>query len=564
MKKVLIAVGVIVFVLLAGAGVWIWRTVGGPGEPALLVPSQTVMLASLPDMYRSAIRWPQTSLAQIGFEPEMKTFLEKPLNFLSKSGGGNDASQVLLNLKPRRIFAALVNVSTKKPGVLIGFQFWGSKGDHDAAIARVRAELLQGKPHQEVQTESYQGDEITSALFEVVKIEGIPIQATLYSAHHGNWGFLSNNLEAMQDALDRAAGRATTPSLADNPKFKDTTSQLLPQPDFLFFLQPQPVLEALLSIGEMVKAQPIPSQVDAVRKIEGVGLSLKLDGANMHDRVFILSQNPPDHGSLTHSGINVTSSQTTAFFDFVTKFEDLGKPEASPILTALVAKYLPQDPQTLAHLQAFGPEMALSVFWPEGNLKPEAFMALQIKDPAKAAEAIQSITTYFPDVTVTADDGQTYYNFPLLNRFFYQPTATLTKGFLLIGLNPDDTKRAVKAERKGETLDKSSAFASALPTYHAAGQAFGYIDSKQIFERIYPMIRQMMMFSAALTGGSDTIDASKLPKTETVAKHLQPIVFSQTRASNGYLLDSSGPITLNQAIIMGVTGGKFFMGPDGP
>ena len=295
MKKVFVLL-VVLILAVAGAGVWIWRSLG-PSEAALLVPSDTVVLGSFPDMHRSTMRWPQTSLAQIGVEPEMKTFLEKPLNFLTKARGGDEAAKILLKLKPRRIFIAVVSVSAKDVGGLLGFQFWGGRGEHDAAIARLQEELLRGQPKQEPKTETYEGDEVTSISYG---------KGTLYSARRGNWGFLSNSLPTIHDALDRAAGRAKTPSLAENANFKETNGQLLGEPDFLFFLQPQPIVDTLLHIGQALGQQSIPSQVEELKKIEAVGATAKLDGANLRDRIFVLRRNPPDTGSLSHAAIKTT------------------------------------------------------------------------------------------------------------------------------------------------------------------------------------------------------------------------------------------------------------------
>jgi hypothetical protein len=72
----------------------------------------------------------------------------------------------------------------------------------------------------------------------------------------------------------------------------------------------------------------------------------------------------------------------------------------------------------------------------------------------------------------------------------------------------------------------------------------------------------VIVFGAAVVpGASDVIDGSKLPETESIAKHLQPIVYSQTRIPEGYLVESSGPITMNQAALLGAVAGTWFLKP---
>jgi hypothetical protein len=46
-----------------------------------------------------------------------------------------------------------------------------------------------------------------------------------------------------------------------------------------------------------------------------------------------------------------------------------------------------------------------------------------------------------------------------------------------------------------------------------------------------------------------SVDASKLPPPEIITKHLSPIVSSQRYDRDGYVAESVGPITLDQAAI---------------
>lgn len=87
MKKILLIV-LAVLVLVAGSAFWILRGTAGPTDAAVLLPAETVFLASLPDLPRTASRWPKTILAKIGAEPEMKAFLERPFQSHHKGSRG--------------------------------------------------------------------------------------------------------------------------------------------------------------------------------------------------------------------------------------------------------------------------------------------------------------------------------------------------------------------------------------------------------------------------------------------------------------------------------------------
>jgi len=57
------------------------------------------------------------------------------------------------------------------------------------------------------------------------------------------------------------------------------------------------------------------------------------------------------------------------------------------------------------------------------------------------------------------------------------------------------------------------------------------------------------MSAAFMPAISDYVDVNKVPAPELVTKHLSPIVSSQRYVGDGYVAESIGPITLNQAAI---------------
>lgn len=551
MKKVLLVV-LFVLIVVAGSVLWIWRAMGVT-DAAVLLPANTVAFASLPDLPRTLLRWPQTTLAKIGVEPEMKAFLEKPLAYLTQSPGGEEASGILIQLKPGRIFAAAVSVSANDAAILVGFQYWGGKVAHEAAVTRLRQELALGGPLPELVKETHAGIEITS---------GTQRGLTLYNASHGQWGFLSNNLEVLKDTLDRAAGRQSAGSLAENPRYQTVSTHILKDPDFLFFVQPETALDALVAVGQSLGAQAIPQQMEEAKKIEALGGAVKLDGANLRDSVFVLRQNPPDIGTLSHSAIQFSTPNTIGYFNFVTDFRQLAGVRDNPALTPFLSAPALQDsplPQLVS--EAFGPECTVVVNW---AAQPDALLAVRVKDAAKADQSLRELQTLFPETTVSEEGGNRSYSFPALQSPFANPTLTLTGDFLLVGLGPDSIHAALQSAQTGETLEKSPVFATALPVFRSANEVFGFIDAKAIFEQGYPMLRQVAVFSAAVMPGvSDIIDTGKIPETETISKHLSPILYSQTRLADGYLVESSGPVTMNQALLLGVAAGGSLWKPPG-
>jgi hypothetical protein len=552
MKKILIILLAVLF-LFAAYAVWSLRDTG-PVDAAELLPAETVALACIPDLPRTASRWPKTTLAKIGSEPEMKAFLERPFQYLTKDRGGSEAAGILWKLKPGRIFTAVVSMSSNDAAALVGFQFWGGKSGHDMAVARLREELSKGGSPSELSRETYNGVEIASSTHGT---------HTLYNASQGQWGFLSNNLAAIKDAIDRASGRKKEGNLAESPRYKEVLDKLLKDADLLFFCQPQSALETLLEVGSSLGAQPIPQQVEQLRKVEAVGATTLLDDANLRDRIFVLRRNPPDIGALSHLGMKLTSQETVAYFDFASDFRQISTAASNAITAGLLnAPSVRNSRLPQLFPEAFGPDCAVSISWAPQQITPAGLIAIQIKDQTKADEAVKEALSLFPEASVTELDGVRYISFPALQNAFANPTLALVDGFLLLGVSSTELSNAMQSFKSGATLEKSPGFAEAITAYQTANEVFGYVDSKALFERSYPKLRHVIIFGAAIMpGASDIIDGSKLPETETIAKHLRPIVYSQTRLPEGYLVESSGPITMNQAFLLAAAASASFFKP---
>jgi hypothetical protein len=50
------------------------------------------------------------------------------------------------------------------------------------------------------------------------------------------------------------------------------------------------------------------------------------------------------------------------------------------------------------------------------------------------------------------------------------------------------------------------------------------------------------------------VDVSKIPSAATISKHLPPIVLSRSDTAGGVLVESSGPISMGQLVILGAAG----------
>jgi len=535
-KKLSVAAAVLAVLILVA--VLLFRGAAGPSDAAMLVPADTVFYASLTDLPRSLLRWQGTSLAGIGREPEVKAFLEKPMAKLMANPGTGETSKILVGIKPGRIFLAVTGVTTDRVDALVGFQYWGGLKDFDEAVARMRREL----PPGETTRETHDGDEIVCSRHGKFMV---------FTASHGKWGFVSTGGDLIKSALDRARGKQSSPALAANPRFQEVSKRMLNAPDFSFFLQPQKVIDALLETGRSLGVEAIPEQVADFRANEAVGGSLKFDGELQRDALFLLRKSPKPMDALTHKTARFTAPETVLFVDFVANLGGL----PALLEKALTGAAPQQSIVELAELAtaACGPECAMVANWGTSQMAPSGVLAVEIRDWAKADEALKKLMAFFPETRVVEEEGIKLYSIPSVSNPLASPTLTFTDQFLILGIDPSSVSRAARSD--GSAIEKIPAFAPAIPAYRSANEVFAFLDTRSVFARAYTALRPVILFGAqVMPGAADMIDTGKLPQTETIARHLPPVILSAKRFEDGVLLESSGPVTVSELAVAAAAG----------
>src|SRR5947207_4262605 len=131
--------------------------------------------------------------------------------------------------------------------------------------------------------------------------------------------------------------------------------------------------------------------------------------------------------------------------------------------------------------------------------------------------------------------------------FAITPTIALSNQLLIAGLDSASVESAISRSTKASgALADSSAYRLAERAVSAPTSAFIYIDTALLYSRLDAALRPMLLMSAAFMPAiSDYVDVGKLPPPEIVMKHLSPIVSSQRYETDGYVTESTGPVTLD-------------------
>lgn len=531
MKKVTIGLAIVGVLILAG--VLFFNRGSGPSQASGLAPADSVVFANVPNIPLTGFRWSRTALARIAAEPEVRAFLEKPLADFQARPPIEKNGKILSALKPGNIYFASTIESEEEGRVILGVQFWGKRMDFDNAVAELRSAFPEASG--DTIREEYRGLEI------LVSQHG---DLRLHTATAGRWGFLSNSDALIKDAIDRVTGNSRTPALASNPSFLKVIAELLSEPDLLVFLQPEKAVTALVAAGRSLNATAIPEHIDQLQGAEAVGAAWKIDGEMFRDAFYLLR---PGTGApespLTHQAMALTTPATTVFLNFSLNFSHLANwVERMSAIHPQVAEILSPAARSLS--QGYGPECAFLFDLSDATATPSLMLAIQTRNPDPNLFTSGS-------GGIPASAAQTIGSQPLHQIFTpYMPIAAAQNDrFLLFGTDAETLTQALEPHPK--TLQDAPLFKASRGTYRLSNEAFCFIDTKTVFERAYGSLLPIVRMSAAMWPDlNNQIEVSKLPKPATIGQHLPPIVYSQNRSNDGTRLESSGPVSMSQFLLL--------------
>jgi hypothetical protein len=331
-----------------------------------------------------------------------------------------------------------------------------------------------------------------------------------------------------------------------------------------------PVLDVLLAIGSEQGGTINPAQLEQVKKVPALGGSLTFSGADQLERIYLIWKDAPKLGSIDRSGLAFSSPDNILFMESVQDWSSIASDEYVASLPPEIRTALEENQIDLKAVPAmFGADATFVANWPNGAMFPSALFSLGITDRGGVEGIVRRlIENYLPDTTVSSRAGATVFEFPKSGLSLIDPTVGISDKFLIGSLTSSGLDAALMRNPSQPTIEASPAFQNVSGEWKNDLQSFIFIDARTIFERVYNSLRPMVIFGAAMSPGiSQTIDVEKLPETDVIAKHLGPIVMTQRVESNGVLIESRGPVTLYQSIILigagagGAAAAQAFMQP---
>ena len=544
MKKALVFIAVLAGVGLA-AGLFVFKDKVAVRQlsAAEFLPQETLLFAELPDFRATGIRWRETALSKIAGEPEVQAFLERPRSKIPKNSTWDDVVARLRKADARQVFAAVTAISDNMPRMIAGFSFGGDRKEVEALVAKARAQAQSNSPTGK--SELIRHGDLEIETFTVKEI-------TIAGAFASDWYFVANNVELLKSTLDRFGGKAQG-ALSQAEPYRNATAHMPLNPDARLFIQPATLFDKVVMLSA-VSGNPIdPQQAAEMRNIQAVCGGVRLEGERIRDTFFVLQPKGARHPALSGSTLSVTTPDTILYYAFAPLI-----PDRIPMvdLTALaslsnelrnVAETLGGSTATLTKVkEAFGPEYAFYSDWPAQSGQPTLGLAVQVRDAKLARQFADAV---FAGWKQESGADVSTWSAPANAGLPWVPAVALTNKYFLASLNAEALQKSIaQSKAGGATLEKSTTYTGALATVTKPETTLAYLDTKALFERVYDVLRPMAFLGANLIPhAAEYVDFGKLPATQTISKHLQPIILSGAQLKDGVLFESTGPVSVYEA-----------------
>ena len=572
MRKFLPALFVVLALGAGGAAVYLFeKPSSGAGSTAAIayLPADTLLLLAVPDLNKTCADFKGTDLYKIWSEPEMQSFLAKPLSKLPPHADLDEALALTGKLGLTDLFVALASMdeATNEPRVVAGFQFKGSSADVDRVLAKPKADLRKAHPTAKADLINYEGHPIETVSFDE--------HSSLASVYLGNWYLVANDLALLKTTIDRAENRgaaAGQPTLDKDADFAKVTAKLPASHATLIFGRPKAFLTKFLDLAAASGQTVEPKQRAEAEKIRALGATTGFENGKLRDTIYLYAPGiSQEFAKLQMGSLPLTTADTVFYaasvLNIPAKFDLPGAPgaDAGPgstglaFLQGLGELFAEHNVSLDAFRTAFGNEGSLHIDWPSGETLPTVVASLDVRDPAAANKFVDNLTAALTTGNPwekTEADGMTFYSMQVSSVAGLAPTLTVTPKHLLLGLNVTELQAAAAREKTPtNNFTASDAYKKSSGDVEKPNTSFAYLDSKAFFERFYGTLKPYAVTAAFLLPQvNEYVDLGKLPEAETVAKHLSPTVLSQTYNPEGCLLESVGSFTFGQATVV-IAGG---------
>jgi len=549
----------ILVLMIAGAlaalamwyGVRVSQTTSKAAVSAFL-PRETIFFAQMPDFKRTRDQWHHADIYQLCHEAAVQDFLRKALARIPKKNATSETLQEIEQLDPKDAFFALTSIDNNNPIFVAGFRFRESQDEAERVVGKWRAKWLENNPNAKREKIAYQQHQIET-------IAAAPF--TLATAYDGHWFFVSSNLTELKELLDRVDRRNKDRQneLGADDSYRAAMAHMPSSYAVLFYLQPKRFSEKITSLRAALSQQIPADQRTLLEQMRSICGATRFENGKIREVTFVGMPNLEQAAALDRSSLSLGTKDTVFYLAMLL---DVGQKIDAINGTAGIGGRLQRLFQAFSAngitandwKSAFGLELGSLADWPANAHWPSLLLALPVKDAAKAQKIVAAFTKTDQEAiwTQTEKDGVRYFSMQSRASFLaITPTIALSNRIMVAGIDPASVEAAMKHDRNANSdLSNSQLYKAAVRSVPAPTNFFTYVDVALLYGRLDTTLRPMLIMSAAFIPAiGDYVDVSKLPAPEIVTRHLSPIVSSQRYDRDGYVAESVGPVTLNQATV---------------
>lgn len=544
--KRLIAGGLLL--LLVASGLFLWQQKQNSLSSTQIAPADCLVYIEVPNLIQTVTRWPDTALSQILAEPSVQRFLRQPVSKIPKNF--QSAWRSVGELRCSALFFGMTDPNGKS--WVCGFQTSADKKVWQREISNISGSLF-GQPAQQFVPDPHK--KTGSSPTEAGKIG-----AQTYCAKVGSWVLLSRSTDLLSDAIRNA--QEASGGLQSVKVFQECQSNIRAGYDVLCFVRGGPSID--LSSGLSWRFQE-EKPGEAPRAVLA---ATAIDGAQLRDTIFALTDAPAPTSPLDQQGLAMTGPTTVGYLATRVNPSEIWRwcdqlshewPVAETIRDYMgEVKTFGIDPQDLDKLLSYA-EVVVDRD-PNADFLKTAF-SLRVTDAAKFQHLIdQVVTEKFPDSCRKIEVAS-------VPAYAIQLSGNASIVFGLVGRQllitwngPVFAELVQRLESHNAGLENNAQFKAMAKLVAEPADMFVYFDAKAGFESLYNASRPMLVFGVALIPTiSKYIDAMALPETAEISRHLGPIVLSRHRVAHGVIDESVGPMTAYEALAL-VSGGALAMG----
>jgi len=548
----------ILVLMIAGAlaalavwyGVRVSQTTSKAAVSAFL-PRETIFFAQMPDFKRTRDQWHHADIYQLCHEAAVQDFLRKALARIPKKNATSEILQEIEQLDPKDAFFALTSIDNNNPIFVAGFRFRESQDEAERVVGKWRAKWLENNPNakrDKIAYQQHQIETIATALF------------TLATAYDGHWFFVSSNLTELKELLDRVDRRNKDRQneLGADDSYRAAMAHMPSSYAVLFYLQPKRFSEKITSLRAALSQQIPADQRTLLEQMRSICGATRFENGKIREVTFVGMPNLERAAALDRSSLSLGTKDTVFYLAMLL---DVGQKIDAINQTAGIGGRLQRLFQAFSAngitaddwKSAFGLELGSLADWPANAHWPSLLLTLPVKDAVKAQKIVAAFTKTDQEViwTQTEKDGVRYFSMQSRASFLaITPAIALSSRLLVAGLDSVSVEAAIKRGGSASELSNSQTYKAAARSLPAPTNFFTYVDVALLYGRLDTTLRPMLIMSAAFIPAiGDYVDVSKLPAPEIVTRHLSPIVSSQRYDRDGYVAESVGPVTLNQATV---------------